>query len=152
MVNVLAPFSGRALPLSDVPDPVFSTALVGPGAAAEPTSSGRVIAGSPVSGRIRKLHPHAFVVVSADGAGVLVHLGIDTVQLAGNGFELLATEGGEVVAGDPMVAWWPEEVRRGGRSVVSPVIALDARPEALSDVRVEGQVAAGEPLFVWIRA
>lgn len=148
---MLAPVGGRALPLADVPDPVFSAALVGPGVAVDPDRGGRSVAMSPVAGKIVKLHPHAYVVQTPQGAGVLVHLGIDTVQLAGEGFELLAAEGAEVEAGDDVVAWDPDAVEAGGRSAICPVVALDAPTEALSDVRDTGQLAAGDPLFVWSR-
>jgi sugar PTS system EIIA component len=146
---VAAPVGGRALPLLDVPDPVFAGALVGPGAAIDPARGGRLIAVSPVAGKIVKLHPHAFVVQTPDGAGVLVHLGIDTVRLAGEGFELLVSEGTEIAAGAGVVAWDPSEVEARGHGAVCPVVALDAAPSALSDVRESGDVAPGDPLFTW---
>jgi PTS system N-acetylglucosamine-specific IIA component len=95
-----------------------------------------------------KLHPHAFVVVADDGRGVLVHLGIDTVQLKGDGFELVIDEGAKVAAGDAVVRWDAAAVEAGGRSPSCPVIALDAQPEAL-ELRPVGPVAAGDELFVW---
>jgi sugar PTS system EIIA component len=147
-LRVLAPIPGRALPLSEVPDPVFAGAMVGPGAAVDPPR-GPVQAVAPVDGRIVKLHPHAFVVVTSSGRGVLVHLGIDTVQLQGEGFRLLAAEGDEVVAGAPLVEWDTAAVEAGGRSPVSPVIALDAPPEAIGDTVTTGQVEAGATLFTW---
>ena len=139
------------MPVHSVPDPVFAAALVGPGVAIDPVRGGRLVAGSPVSGRVVKLHPHAFIVQVPTGAGVLVHLGIDTVQLAGEGFELLVPEGSDVVAGAGVVAWYPDVVEATGRSAVCPVIALDAAIEALSDVRETGEVARGDPLFSWAR-
>lgn len=150
-LTVLSPVSGRVLPLAEVPDPVFSAAMVGPGAAVDPPRAGRVVAVSPVSGKIVKLHPHAYVVQADDGAAVLVHLGIDTVQLAGEGFELLAAEGADIAAGDDVVAWDPAAVEAGGRSPICPVVALDTSAEALTDVRDAGDLAAGEPLFAWAR-
>ncbi len=148
---VLAPVGGRALPLREVPDPVFAAALVGPGAAIDPARVGQVVAVSPVAGKLVKLHPHAYVVQTADGAGVLVHLGIDTIQLAGEGFDLLVAEGVEIASGEAVVAWNPAEVEAGGRSAVCPVVALDAPPSALSGVRESGALAAGDPLFTWVR-
>ena len=147
-LQVLAPIPGRALPLAEVPDPVFAAAMVGPGAAVDPPR-GPVQAVAPVDGQIAKLHPHAFVVVTASGRGVLVHLGIDTVQLKGEGFRLLAAEGDQVAAGTPLVAWDAAAVEAGGRSPVSPVIALDAPPDAIGDAVTTGQVEAGAKLFVW---
>jgi PTS system glucose-specific IIA component len=147
-LQVLAPLPGRVLPLSEVPDPVFAGAMVGPGAAVDPPR-GPVQAVAPVDGRIAKLHPHAFVVVTSSGRGVLVHLGIDTVQLEGEGFRLLAAEGDEVTAGTPLVEWDAGAVEAGGRSPVSPVIALDAPPEAIGETVTGGQVEAGAELFRW---
>ena len=147
-LQVLAPVPGRALPLSEVPDPVFAGAMVGPGVAVDPPR-GPVQAVAPVDGRIAKLHPHAFVVVTSSGRGVLVHLGIDTVQLQGEGFRVLAAEGDEVAAGTPLVEWDTAAVEAGGRSPVSPVIALDAHPEAIGDSVTSGQVEAGARLFSW---
>jgi PTS system glucose-specific IIA component len=135
--------------MQDVPDPVFAEALVGPGVAIDPGRVDHTIAVSPVAGTIVKLHPHAFVVQTSDGAGVLVHLGIDTVRLTGEGFSLLVAEGSEVGAGAGVIAWRPAEIEARGHSVVCPVVALDAAPSALSDVRESGEVVAGDPLFTW---
>ncbi|HLT09368.1 MAG TPA: PTS glucose transporter subunit IIA [Micromonosporaceae bacterium] len=150
-LTVVAPVTGRIVRLADVPDPVFSAALVGPGVAIDPMVDGRSQAVSPVDGTIAKLHPHAYVVTTADGAGVLVHLGIDTVQLAGEGFELLAEENASIGAGEPIVAWDPAAVQAGGRSPICPVVALDAPAEALSGLLEGGEVAAGDALFTWDR-
>jgi PTS system glucose-specific IIA component len=147
-LQVRAPVAGRAVRLADVPDEVFAQGLVGPGTAINPKPAPDD-ALAPVSGLLAKLHPHAFVVVAKGGRGVLVHLGIDTVQLRGAGFELLAKEGEPVAAGQPVVRWDPAAVAASGRSPVCPVVALDASWSALSAVVEQGEVAAGDPLFVW---
>ncbi|MEU9830463.1 PTS glucose transporter subunit IIA [Streptosporangium sp. NPDC048047] len=147
MITVMTPVTGTAVGLDAVPDPVFSQGLVGPGMAVEPErTAGPAV--SPITGTIVKLHPHAFVVVGDDGRGVLVHLGIDTVQLKGEGFETLAAEGERVGAGQPVVAWDPARVAAGGRSPVCPVVALDAPAEAVTAL-ARGPVRAGEELFRW---
>ncbi|MFR9675733.1 PTS glucose transporter subunit IIA [Streptomyces sp. TR02-1] len=148
MTIVTSPCAGRVVGLQAVPDPVFSEAMVGPGTAVDP-GRGPITAVSPVQGIIVSLHPHAFVVVDAEGHGVLVHLGIDTVQLNGEGFELVASKGDTVGRGDPVVAWHPAAVERAGKSPVSPVIALEARRESLAELVEDGEVATGAPLFVW---
>ncbi|MEV4254989.1 PTS glucose transporter subunit IIA [Spirillospora sp. NPDC049652] len=148
MTRVLSPVSGRVVGLAGVPDPVFAQAMVGPGTAVDPAREpGQAIA--PVTGKIVKMHPHAYVVVDDEGHGVLVHLGIDTVQLKGEGFELLAAEGDRVTAGQPLVAWDPGAVEAGGRSPICAVVALDAPVEALSDVVESGTVRQGAELYVW---
>lgn len=144
---VRAPVAGRVVPLSEVPDPVFAEAMVGPGLALDP-DPGPSTAVSPVAGSVVKLHPHAFVVVGQDGRGVLTHLGLDTVELKGEGFTLLVSEGDAVEAGTPVVTWDPAAVVAGGRSAVCPVIALDASAEAVERLAGE-RVAPSEELFRW---
>ncbi|SEG66300.1 PTS system, N-acetylglucosamine-specific IIA component [Nonomuraea solani] len=147
MTTVLAPVEGAAVGLAAVPDPVFSAGMVGPGTAIDPLRGpGKAVA--PIAGKIMKLHPHAYVIVGDDGKGVLVHLGIDTVQLKGQGFQLLAAEGDRVSAGQPVVAWDPAAIEAGGRSPVCPVVALDALSESVTEV-VEGAVHVGDELFQW---
>ncbi len=144
-----SPVSGRVVALSDVPDPVFAGSKVGPGVAVDPVpGSGTAV--SPVAGKLVKLHPHAFVVVATDGRGVLVHLGIDTVQLKGEGFELLTSEGDAVEAGGPVVRWNPTGVQTGGRSPLCPVVALDAFADEVADPGPPDRpVGPGDPLFTW---
>lgn len=144
---VLSPLVGQVLPLSDVPDLVFAEAMVGPGVAVEP-DPGPATAVAPVAGRLVKLEPHAFVVLTGSGRGVLVHLGIDTVELRGDGFELLASEGDDVEAGTPLVSWDPRAVREGGRSAMCPVVALDASFEAVT-VQSARRAEQGTALFTW---
>ncbi|MPV39016.1 PTS sugar transporter subunit IIA [Georgenia subflava] len=149
-LRVLAPVAGTVLALEDVPDPVFSGAIVGPGIAVDPGDVASVEARSPVDGTIMKLHPHAFVVLTGEGQGVLVHLGLDTVQLGGEGFTLHAAEKDAVTAGQLLVTWSPKDVAAGGRSPVTPVIALEGSAEALTTVVAPGDaVAAGDELFSW---
>ena len=148
VLQVLAPVPGLVIPMGDVPDPVFAGSLVGPGAAVDPSRTPqRVIA--PVGGRIAKLHPHAFVVVTGDGRGVLVHLGIDTVQLKGVGFRLIAAEGDEVEAGTPIVEWDPAVIEGGGRAPVGPVVARGAGADDVRGVVTGGEIAGGAALFTW---
>lgn len=148
MTRVLSPVAGRVVGLAGVPDPVFAQAMVGPGTAVDPErGAGHAIA--PVAGKIVKLHSHAYVVVDEEGHGVLVHLGIDTVKLKGEGFELLVSEGDEVTAGQPVVGWNPAVIEAGGRSPICAVVALDAGADALSDVVESGEVAKGDELFTW---
>ncbi|TDE97318.1 PTS glucose transporter subunit IIA [Occultella glacieicola] len=149
-VGVLAPLPGRALPLAEVPDPVFADAIVGPGIAIDPHREGEVEVIAPISGTLVKVHPHAFVVADGAGHGVLVHLGIDTVQLAGDGFTVHVHEGAQVTAGQLVTTWSPQAVVDGGRSPICPVIALDTTAAALSIRPDIGEVLdAGDPLFDW---
>lgn len=148
MTTVTSPLAGRAIGLAAVPDPVFSGAMVGPGTAIDPVREPSE-AVAPVDGVVVSLHPHAFVVVDADGHGVLTHLGIDTVQLNGQGFELLVKKGDTVTRGQALIRWNPSEVEAAGKSPISPVVALEATVDSLSDVVEDGDVKSGDQLFGW---
>lgn len=146
VVQVLAPCPGRVLPLSETGDPVFAAEMVGPGVAIDPEPGDTTVV-SPIAGKVVKLHPHAFVVLGADGVGVLVHLGINTVRLDGQGFEVLATEGATVAAGEPMVRWDPATITGEGITAMVPVVAMD-RPKGSVPAPAAGAVATtGEVLF-----
>jgi len=134
------------LPLSDVPDPVFAGEMVGPGVAIDPVP-GRTTVVSPIAGTVVKVHPHAFVVLSTDGLGVLVHLGINTVRLEGAGFEVLVEQGTTVEAGAPMVTWDPSTMTGDGISTVVPVVVMDAPKGSVSSSLTGSDATAGDVLF-----
>ena len=134
--QVLAPCPGKLVPLSETPDPVFASEMVGPGVAIDP-DPGEVIVVSPIAGKVVKVHPHAFVVLGGDGVGVLVHLGINTVRLDGKGFEVLTTQGSTVAAGDPMVRWDPSTITGDDISTIVPVVAMD-RPKGSVPAPADG--------------
>lgn len=148
MTTVTSPIAGRAIGLAAAPDPVFSGGMTGPGAAIDPVRE-PTTAVSPVDGIIVSLHPHAFVVVDSEGHGVLTHLGIDTVQLNGEGFELLVNKGDMVARGREIVRWDPAGVEAAGKSPITVVVALEAAADSLGDVREDGDVKAGDTLFSW---
>jgi glucose-specific phosphotransferase system IIA component len=144
---VRAPVPGRALPLRQVPDPVFAGGMVGPGAALDPPP-GMLDAVAPVAGLLVKVHPHAFVIQPESGPAILVHLGIDTVQLRGDGFTVRGEEGTDVQPGDVIVTWDSSAVTAGGRSPVCPVVALDVETVTLVDAVERGELLpALAPLF-----
>lgn len=137
---VQAPVAGRAVRLENVPDPVFSQGMVGYGAAVDPPR-GVVEAIAPVSGRLLRLMPHAYVVMTPDNVGVLVHLGLDTVALKGEGFTTHAAQGDEVAAGQLVITYDVPAVEAKGLNPIVPVVVMDER-EA-DNVVPSGAVAAG---------
>ena len=136
---VLAPIPGRAVALDTVPDPTFAQEIVGPGAAIDPPRE-VVDAIAPIGGTLVKVFPHAYVIVSPQGVGVLVHLGIDTVELVGVGFTLRATQGDTVAAGDVIVSYDVPAIVASGRDPIAPVIILD---RTRADIGLTDAVAAG---------
>jgi PTS system glucose-specific IIA component len=143
---VLAPIAGTVVPLAEVPDPVFAGQMVGSGAAVEPPAGQMFDVVSPVEGKVIKLLPHAFVVVEPAGRGVLTHVGIDTVKLKGEGFELLIAQGDTVAAGAAVMRVDPTAALAAGYSMVSPVVVLDTKPDTATVV-ASGTVTAGAELF-----
>lgn len=148
---VMSPVTGVVVTLDDVPDPVFSGRIVGPGVAVNPdrTTDGSASALAPVSGTMSKIHPHAYVITTSEGRSVLVHLGLDTVTLGGQGFIMLATEGETVSAGRPLITWSPARIEAGGLNPIVPVIALEGEESVLDPIRPGQRVVAGEPLMTW---
>lgn len=141
--TVKSPLTGTVVPLEDVADEVFSERVMGDGAAVRP-SDGRVVA--PVSGTIEKLFPggHGIVIETAEGLQILVHVGLDTVELKGDGFEVHAAEGDEVNEGDPVVTVDLDRMAELKVDVVSPVVVISGHGvEGIAS----GGLAAGDPLF-----
>jgi phosphoenolpyruvate-protein phosphotransferase len=119
-VQLVAPLAGYVLALGEVPDPVFAQGLAGDGLAIDPT--GEVLF-APCDGEVALMPAgrHALTLRVA-GAEVLMHVGIDTVQLADRGFELLVGDGERVVAGQPLLNLSLEVIARGARSAVTPIV------------------------------
>lgn len=120
----LVPVSGEVINLDDVKDEVFSQRMMGDGFAIAP-EDGRVF--SPVDGTITAVFPtkHAITIKSNAGIEILIHFGLDTVQLKGEGFNLCTEEGAVVKAGDLLLEVNIEEVEKRVPSIVVPVIFLE---------------------------
>ncbi|MDQ0079239.1 PTS sugar transporter subunit IIA [Arthrobacter oryzae] len=147
-ISVASPLPGRLIPLGEVPDPVFAKGLVGGGAAVIPDDDAGVLtAVAPLDGKVIKVMPHAYIVQHASGPAVLVHVGIDTVGLKGEGFSVLAQKGDQVRAGDPMISVDVTFVRSKNLSMCSPVVILDSAPDAIKPPESGARVEAGGHLF-----
>ena len=147
---VRAPFSAHVLPLSEVPDPVFASGVVGDGRALLPDGDVTcVTVHSPVNGVVTKLKSHAAIVTSTQGVSILIHLGIDTVSLRGKGFAPLVEEGDIVDAGTALIHWDLGPVRAAGLSPCVPVIVVSPPGEAVSPDFDEALPTVGilDPLF-----
>ena len=150
VLRLASPVPGTLRPLTAVPDPVFAEQMVGPGLAVDPDRTGRQDVLAPCDGVVGALHPHAFALETDDGRAVLVHVGIDTVSLAGQGFELHVERGQRVRAGDRVLTWSPVDVAAAGLSVMCPVVALQGEPQDLTHLAADGEhVSAGQPVVEW---
>ena len=147
---VRAPFAAHVLPLSEVPDPVFASGVVGDGRALLPEADCTcVTVHSPINGVVTKLKSHAAIITSTRGPSILIHLGIDTVGLRGRGFAPLVEEGDIVDAGTPLIHWDLGPVRGAGLSPCVPVIVVNPPGTPVSSAldQTATEVAVLEPLF-----
>jgi PTS system glucose-specific IIA component len=144
-IAILAPLDGTVVPLEAVPDEVFAQKLAGDGVAIDPSGQ---VAVAPVAGDLVKLFPggHAFGIAAGNDVELIVHIGLDTVELKGAGFENIATEGQVVQAGTPIVRFDRARIERLGKVMLSPVVSSGAGSIIQ---RASGTVRAGrDVLFV----
>ncbi|MFJ4038438.1 PTS glucose transporter subunit IIA [Microbacterium sp. NPDC090007] len=147
MPAVHSPLVGTVLSLAAVPDALFAQGAMGPGVAIDPPAE-VVDAVAPIDGTLLQVFPHAFVVVGDDGLAVLVHLGLDTVQLKGAGFTAFAAKGDRVTAGAPIIAYDVPAVRAAGLATVVPVVVLERPAADVTVLAAEGDaIAPGAPLL-----
>jgi phosphotransferase system IIA component len=124
--------------------------MVGHGAAIDPPR-GVIEAVAPVSGKLLRLMPHAYVVMTPDNVGVLVHLGLDTVALKGEGFTAHVSQGDEVTAGQLIITYDVPAVAAKGLNPIVPVVIMDEREPgnvvASDAVTAGADIASGAGLF-----
>jgi PTS system glucose-specific IIA component len=140
-LEIIAPLSGEIVNLEDVPDEVFAAKFCGDGIAIKPTGDKMV---APFSGTITKIYEtnHAFMIESDTGIGLLVHFGVDTDLLKGEGFMRVAHEGSHVKAGDTIIEFnlaWLEE---NAKSTLSPVV-ISNMDDIKELTKLLGSVVAG---------
>lgn len=144
--KIYSPVTGTAVSLDEVPDEVFSGKVLGDGAAVIP-EDGTVV--SPVDGTVVNVPEthHAYYVSSDDGLEVLIHIGIDTVGLKGEGFENFVKSGQKVKAGDILVKADLDFIRKKGLNTIVPVIITNM--DAVNSITpAVGAVHAGKDILI----
>ncbi|MBA4823388.1 PTS transporter subunit EIIC [Pantoea ananatis] len=147
IATLVAPVSGEIVPLDAVPDEAFASKAVGDGVAIKPSDK-RVVA--PIAGTVVKIFNtnHAFCLESENGVEIVVHMGLDTVALGGQGFTRLVEEGAQVTAGQPVLEMDLDYLNAHARSMISPVVVSNIEDFAGLTLLTQGQVIAGEtPLY-----
>ncbi|STQ69995.1 EIICBA-Glc [Hafnia alvei] len=141
--TLVSPITGEVIALDQVPDEAFASKAVGDGVAVRPTDKTVV---SPARGTIVKIFNtnHAFCLETDEGAEVVVHMGIDTVALNGQGFKRLVEEGAEVKAGQPILEMDLEYLNANARSMISPVVVSNIDDFGGLKALAAGHVVAGE--------
>lgn len=137
--ELIAPVDGKVIDLSKVPDQVFAEKMAGDGVGIE--STGDVVV-APADGTIALIFKtnHAFAMTLNNGAEVLVHIGIDTVELNGEGFERLVEQGKEVKAGEAVIKLNRELIESKGYSLVTPIIITNS--DEVKDISYNTDIVA----------
>jgi PTS system N-acetylglucosamine-specific IIC component len=141
--TLLAPVTGEVVALEQVPDEAFASKAVGDGLAIRPTDK---IVVAPADGTVVKIFNtnHAFCLETDKGAEIVVHMGIDTVALEGQGFKRLVEEGAEVKAGQPILELDLDYLNANARSMISPVVVSNSDEYAGLAALASGSVVAGQ--------
>ncbi|ENN8405841.1 PTS transporter subunit EIIC [Serratia marcescens] len=141
--TLVAPVTGEVVALDQVPDEAFASKAVGDGLAIRPTDN---IVVAPADGTVVKIFNtnHAFCLETDKGAEIVVHMGIDTVALEGQGFKRLVEEGAEVKAGQPILELDLDYLNANARSMISPVVVSNSDDYAGLAALASGSVVAGQ--------
>ena len=145
MVELDSPLAGHAVPLSEVPDPIFAGAKLGEGVAVQPTGT---TVYAPADGKVLTVQKsgHAVGLNLDNGVQLLIHVGIDTVELGGEGFTVHVDKKQRVSAGDKLISFDPEFITARGYNLITPVVVTNSAKCAGVDA-VEGEVTPSDTLL-----
>ena len=144
--TVYAPMTGKVKDLSEVEDEVFSSGMLGNGIAIEPTN-GQV--NSPVDGIVTTVFPtkHAIGVTSDDGVEILIHIGMDTVELNGEGFESFVKQNERVKKGDLLIRVNLDKIKAAGLSMITPIVVTNSNSYKAISIDAKNTVDKGQVLL-----
>ena len=144
--ELVAPINGQVVPLSDVKDEVFSSGSMGKGIAIEP-QEGKVC--SPLDGEVVMVFPtgHAIGLKSTNGAEVMIHIGMDTVELEGKGFTTLVKKGQAVKKGDPLIKFDMEAIKKAGFKLTTPIVVTNSNDYQEITAIADGPITIGTALL-----
>jgi|SRR5699024_4827428 len=148
--TLYAPLTGKVVSIEDVPDPVFNQKMMGEGIAVEPVE-GKVYA--PCDGEIMQVAPtkHAIGILTATGEEILIHVGLDTVNLKGEGFTANVETGDTISKGDLLLSFDLEAIREKVPSTITPMVITNAAQlEKNYTFTTETEAKQGETVLVEI--
>ncbi|MTI94771.1 MAG: PTS glucose transporter subunit IIA [Firmicutes bacterium] len=142
VLQLMAPLDGDVVSLTDFPDHIFASGMLGVGIGFMPTGNLLV---APAAGKIHKVLPgnHALVLRTWEGLDLLLHLGLDTVDMDGAGFEPLCAEGQEVESGQPLIRFDSETILAAGKHMHTALIVTNKEAVAEYKVLATGTVELG---------
>lgn len=147
MVDFFSPIRGEVISLSVVPDPVFAQKMMGDGLGFIP-KDGKVV--SPVNGKVARIFPtkHAIAIQTENDLEVLIHVGLDTIELNGKGYEVFVCEGQPIKVGDPLMKVDLELLEKNNKEIVTPMTITNSEEKVDQIVyRENGEIHRGEYVF-----
>lgn len=144
MVDLFSPVHGEVISLSEVPDPVFAGKMMGDGLAFIP-KDGKIV--SPANGKIHQIFPtkHAIVILTENKLEILIHVGLDTVELNGNGYEVFVSEGQEIKVGDHLMNVDLELLEKNNKEIVTPMTITNSEEKVDQiELRENGEIRRGD--------
>ena len=144
--TVLTPLQGKVLAQADIPDETFAQGILGPGCGIEPTGD---TVYAPFDGTVNQVAStlHAVGLTSEDGIEILIHVGMDTVEMQGKGFKALVKVGDKVKAGTPLLKVDLDAIRAAGHPTATAIIVTNGDDMGELKMLAEGDVVPGTPLF-----
>lgn len=149
VVDILAPLTGQYRAIGEVPDPVFSEKMIGDGAAIQPDYRKATVV-APVTGKIKMVAEarHAIGIEDENGIELLIHVGLDTVELNGEGFTPLVTVNDQVQAGQPIMEVDFATIEEKNKPTITPVVITNNQDKQFQIIHKEsGAVEAGETVL-----
>jgi phosphocarrier protein FPr/phosphocarrier protein len=145
-LTLVSPLRGWCAPLDETPDAVFAQRLLGDGVAIDPTSG---VLHAPCDGEVISVAAarHAVALRAPNGAEILLHVGIDTVALGGEGFESLVAAGASVRQGDALLKFDLDKLARRAKSLITPIVITNGDRFSVTHARVDQAIDVGDPLL-----
>ena len=149
VTEIVAPLAGTVMPLDKVEDPVFSTGVVGQGAGISPADGKTIVVTAPAAGTlaVAPASGHAYGITLDSGVEGLIHVGLDTVNLGGKGFDVKVKQGDRVTAGQELVRVDRKTIEDAGYSLTTPVLITNTDKFASVEVIAEGEISPNAPLI-----
>jgi len=147
-IKIYAPMNGKIVPLEEVPDPVFNQKMMGEGIAIMP-SEGKVI--SPIEGTVVQVPEtkHAVGLKANDGTEILIHIGLETVSLKGEGFTMNVAQDDKVSVGDSLVDFDLEYVKENASDIITPIVITNSNDgDKQFTMTEEKEATAGDTVII----
>lgn len=144
--ELVAPVSGNVVKLSEVPDPTFSQEILGKGIAIYPQDNNFF---APCDGIVENIFDtyHAISIKSSNGCEILIHIGLETVELGGKYYKSNVKNGQKIKKGDKIISFDRQAILDAGYNIITPIVICNSDEFQINEIKVVGKVNSGEPVL-----